>query len=190
MMIRVQGTVVGKGLNWVAVDVQGVAYQVYVSGLVLNEWMVGQAVTVWTHEVTREDRRELYGFLSPDALAFFWKLIEVNGVGPRLAQKILGSGSWESVRDAIVRGDVSVLTAIPGVGKKTGQKIVLELKGTLVDAQGEEGEDELVDVLRGLGYAVAEARSLASGVAKDLSMEERLREALRSGVGGSARTNA
>ncbi len=183
MILRLQGTVLDRGLDWVLIDVGGVGYQVHASVEVVLGSVVGSVVTLWTHEVVRDDRRELYGFASREALELFWKLIDVNGVGPRVAQKILGAGSPGEIKKHVMSGDLTFLTRVPGVGKKTAQKIILELKGALVEPEAVGGDQDLVDVLTGLGYGVSEARALASRVPVGLAtIEEKVKAALQATV--------
>lgn len=183
MIMRLQGTVLDHGLDWVLLDVGGVGYQVHAPLALVASQVAGTVVTIWTHEVVREDKRELYGFASREALELFWKLIEVNGVGPKVAQKILGSGTPEEVKRHVMEGDITFLTRVPGVGKKTAQKIILELKGALVDLATLTGDRDLVEVLTGLGYAVSEARLLASRVPSGLeTIEEKVKAALQTMV--------
>ena len=181
--MRLRGTVLDTNIDWMLIDVQGVGYAVGVSLSLSVRYQLGDEVTIWTHEVIRDDAHQLFGFESRDALELFWKLIAVNGVGPKVAQKILGVSTPEEVRRNVMEGSVDFLTRIPGVGKKTAQKIVLELKGSLVmdeDATEQTSTNqELIDALMSLGYATQEARSMANGLPEGLvSMEEKLKAAL------------
>ncbi len=181
MIMRLQGTVLEHGVDWVLVDVAGVGYRVHAPLSLATAQPIGASIIVWTHEAVREDRRELYGFATQEALELFWKLIEVNGVGPRVAQKILAAGLPEEVKRHVMEGDVTFLTRVPGVGKKTAQKIILELKGVLVD-EGvvATGDQDLVDVLTGLGYAASEARALAARIPSGLNtIEDKVKAALQ-----------
>ncbi len=180
MILRLQGTVLDRGLDWMLVDVEGVGYQVHASVELVLGCAVGGSIILWTHEVVRDDRRELYGFASRDALELFWKLIDVNGVGPRVAQKILGAGSPGDIKQHVMDGDLTFLTRVPGVGKKTAQKIILELKGALVEPAAAGGDQDLVDVLTGLGYGASEAKTLAARVPVGLAtIEEKVKAALQ-----------
>ena len=185
--MRLRGTVLDTNLDWMLIDVQGVGYAVGVSLAFSAKYQLGDEVTIWTHEVIRDDAHQLFGFESRDALELFWKLIAVNGVGPKVAQKILGASSPEEVRRNVMEGSVDFLTRTPGVGKKTAQKIVLELKGSLVMDEDTSGtvlsNQDLIEALMSLGYATQEARRMADGLPSGLvSMEEKLKAALTTSV--------
>ena len=140
---------------------------------------VGADVRLWTHEHIREDARDLYGFLAAAEHRMFLRLVAISGVGPKMAMNILSLGPVKDIETMIERADVDWLTRVPGVGKKTAQKIVLELKGKL--AFGEDGGDEeVVIALVNLGYSRDKAReALADVGAPDKPVEDRLRAALR-----------
>jgi Holliday junction DNA helicase RuvA len=135
-------------------------------------------MTLYTHEVHREDAHELFAFLSLDALELFWKLIGISGVGPRSAQKIVFADEVGLVRAHIMRGNVAFLTHIHGVGTKTAQKIILELKGVLTEAPaGPVVDVDALEALLGLGYRRTEALKALEGLAGD--SEEQVRAALK-----------
>lgn len=180
MIMRLHGTVIDSGLDWMLVDVQGVGYRIGVALAFVSQVQEGQTVTVWTHEVMRDEVRHLFGFADRDTLELFWKLIAVNGVGPKVAQKILGASSPAEIRQQVTDGSVDFLTRIPGVGKKTAQKIILELRGSLVPEPEEVSADqEVLDALVSLGYALQEARAMAQGLPTDLvTMEQKIKAIL------------
>lgn len=157
-------------------DVNGLGYRVFASASIVLSAKVGEPITLWTHEQQREDGREFYGFATPEELEFFWKLITVSGVGPKLGLTIVGASNINAVKKWIDEGNVSALSEVHGVGKKTAQKIVLELKGKLADSNA--GGDEAADALVGLGYTREEARLAVLGI-DDGTMEDRVRAALK-----------
>nr|MBP7134349.1 Holliday junction branch migration protein RuvA [Patescibacteria group bacterium] len=114
-------------------------------------------------------------------LALFDQLLGISGVGPKVALTILGIGSVETVRRAIMSGDLDTLTSVPGVGKKTAQKIILELKGQLVElANASPVDQEVIQALQGLGYSAQQAREAVKELSPDSeSTSDRVREALR-----------
>jgi Holliday junction DNA helicase RuvA len=137
-------------------------------------------VTVFTHEVIRESERELFGFLSLSSLELFWKLINISGVGPKSAQKIVFAGSVDEVKGNIMKGNLSFLTDIPGIGTKTAQKIILELKGALAEEPSVAAFDaDAIEALVGLGYSRKQAEDALSGLEAETT-EERIRAALKS----------
>lgn len=165
------------GAGFVIVDCHDVGYKVVLPEDAANA--VSGAVTFFTHEVQREDQRELFGFESMEALEFFWKLTNVSGVGPRSGQKIVYSGSVSRVKENIMKGNVAFLTAIPGVGTKTAQKIILELKGALAEAPGAVSVDaDALEALLGLGYPRKQAEDVLAMIDAE-SSEERVRKALK-----------
>ncbi|MDO8617428.1 MAG: Holliday junction branch migration protein RuvA [Candidatus Uhrbacteria bacterium] len=162
-------------------DVRGVGYRVIVSPSVLTMLKIGGEAFFYIHDHVREDARDLYGFLSLEDLHLFEQLIGISGVGPKLGLTILSVGSVETVRGAIMSGDLATLTSVPGIGKKTAQKIILELKGQLVDASQESsGDREVVEALQSLGYSSHQAREALKRVSSEIKdVSERVREALR-----------
>jgi holliday junction DNA helicase RuvA len=176
MIAKISGQAIRKGENWVIIDNGGLGYRVFAGPSVILSAKVGEPLSLWTHEQQREDGREYYGFASPDELEFFWKIITVSGVGPKLGLAIVGASNVAAVRKWVDEGNVAALSEIRGVGRKTAQKIVLELKGKLEEAGT--GGDEAADALIGLGYSREEARLAVSGV-KGETAEERIREALK-----------
>lgn len=176
MIARIGGQVIRKGENWVIIDNGGLGYRVFASPSVVLSAKISEPLVLWTHEQQREDGREYYGFAVPDELEFFWKLITVSGVGPKLGLAIVGASNVSAVRKWIDEGNIAALSEIRGLGRKTAQKIVLELKGKLAETEG--GSDEAADALVGLGYSRDEARTALKGV-EGASAEERLKSALK-----------
>ena len=162
-------------------EVGGVGYKVIAPPSILSALKNGDEAFVYLHDHVREDNRDLYGFLTSGDLALFERLISINGVGPKVAMAILSVGSAETVRRAIMAGDLETLTSVPGVGKKTAQKIILELKGELVETQKETPEDrDAVQALQSLGYGAQEAREALKAVAPEVKeVSARVREALK-----------
>lgn len=152
MLAYLEGVIVAHDLDAVILAVGGVGYRVAVCRQL---GVVGDKAKVFLYEVIREDRFDLYGFGNRDELAMFEKLLTIDGVGPKMAQKIMAAGTPDVVRGRIQSGDLAFLTSISGVGKKTAQKIILELKGVLVsdDTAGSPVDMDVVDALQGLGYS-------------------------------------
>jgi len=158
MLITLSGKITRKEFNFLILETGGVGYQIFMNTAsvpaVLND------AKFFIYEHIREDRRDLYGFLSFEDLEFFNKLLSVDGVGPKMAQNISALG-FDRVHKAILEGNVSVIEAVHGVGKKTAQKIILELKGS-IDKILKEGNvnREAADALVGLGYSKNEAEEV------------------------------
>lgn len=175
MLAYLTGTIVHKAADAIILDVHGVGYRV---GTAEDVGEVGATVTLHLAEVIREDRHDLYGFISPDSLLLFEALTGVQGVGPKVGMKIMAAGSPDTIRRTILNGDVSFFTGISGVGKKTAQKIILDLKGVLVDGGSPLPQDEVADALLSLGYSKEDIAAVLPHVQGDTS-EERIKAALR-----------
>lgn len=169
----------------VILDVNGVGYKVRVPTTTLARLGdVGAQAELFTHMHVREDDISLYGFTSQDELELFEKLLGVAGIGPKVGLGVLSAAPPNVIAAAIAQGNLDVLTGIPGIGKKTAQRLVLELKGKV--ALGEElvelaePDSEIAAALINLGYSAAEAQKAARVVAgPDRPLEERLRAALQ-----------
>ncbi len=180
MIAMLKGTVAFRGNGFLIVDVAGVGYKVTMPEMLIRA--LPSEVMLYTHEVQRDDGRELFGFENMNTLELFWRLTTVSGVGPKSAQKIANAGTVDVVKSHIMKGDVAFLSAVPGIGKKTAQKIILELSGIIAEegdastGSGQNGEE--IDALMGLGYT----RKQADDALKDTkgSVEDRIRAALKS----------
>lgn len=189
MIAGLKGTVHGTTGDAVLVDVQGVIYRVMTSGRTLGDvGDVGDRISVVTHLVVREDAMVLYGFLTDAELTWFQTLIGVSGVGPRLACAILTKMAPDVLLEAISQERVDLLATVPGVGKRTASRLVLELRGKLPAdiitgprPPSSREDQDVVEALQALGYSVAEARQAAaqSDADKSAPVEERLVAALR-----------
>lgn len=192
MIGSLRGQIVEKGPNWLIIEVSGIGYRVKASPAVLSSLSdqsddratgrQGDSAFLYVHHHVREDAEELFGFLSLNDQQLFEKLLTISGVGPKVAMTIMSVGSAEQVKKAIMSGDLATMTSVPGVGKKTAQKIILELKGQLVDDESEEstGDGEIVAALVGLGYVASQAKDVLKHVPASVTdTAERLREALR-----------
>ncbi|MDD5251834.1 MAG: Holliday junction branch migration protein RuvA [Patescibacteria group bacterium] len=179
MIINLSGKITHKAADWVVVEAAGVGYRVFVTPALNETLKVGTVAKLWTHEHQRDDGRELYGFGSMNELDLFKKLVDISGVGPRLALNVLALGSVKEIERAIEKGDVDLLSRVPRIGRKTAQKIILELRGKLVDG-GRDG-DEVLAALIGLGYDREAAReALRQPSVKETStVEAQLKAALK-----------
>lgn len=177
MIITLSGTVTYRDGQYAVIENQGVGYQVFMPPTALTGLTVGNQVKVWVHDNIKEDARDLYGFMAQGDYRLFLKLIGVSGVGPKSAMHIMALGPSKDIEANIEKADVDWLTRVPGIGKKTAQKIVLELKGKLALGEGG-GEDDVVTALVNLGYDRESAREALVG-ANGATVEDRLRQALR-----------
>ena len=188
MIASVEGRVAARGPNALIVNVGGIGLRVLCPQTVLATARVGEPVLLFTHLIVREDELTLVGFANEDELTLFEQLITVTGVGPRLALGLLSAMAPDSLRLAIGQEQPEVIARAPGIGKKTAQKIVLELRDKVGLAEAPEGlaalteaDSAVIDALTALGYSIVEAQRAVQGLPKDLTdVEERLRRALAS----------
>ena len=184
MIARLRGAPVARSPDGLVLDVNGVGYLVAASSAVLRKASVGSGeVVVETYLHVRDDALQLYGFADAAERELFTQLLTVNGVGPKVALAIVSGSSTSDLRRAIALEDVARFQAIPGIGKKTAERIVLELKGKVAEAVVAEapGRDAFAarDALVELGYSLHEAEEVLAGVDPDLPAEERVRLALK-----------
>jgi Holliday junction DNA helicase RuvA len=188
MIASLKGKLESVGGDWVVVSVGGIGLQVFMPTSTLSQLgAVGGDVRLYTHLHLREDSVTLYGFASAGELELFKTLINVSGLGPRLALAMLSSMNTEQLVMAIASGNAELLTSIPGIGKKMASRLVLELKDKigagLISAPLAELAPENADVLAALislGYSAAEASRAVASLPREqeLSLEERVRLAL------------
>ncbi len=177
MIAFIEGILVEHAADGVVVNVNGVGYFLATTR-VKSE--IGDKVRFFVSEVIREDKFDLYGFETKDEKELFLILTGVQGVGPKLGQKILAAASPDNLRKHIQTGDVSFFTSISGVGKKTAQKIILDLKGVLV-SEGEEMTEEgndIVEALEGLGYRKEDISKIMKHVTGE-TIEQKVKSALK-----------
>lgn len=162
----------------------GVGYLVYGSLAGLKEWVVGAEVSILTYLAVRETALDLYGFVSEQERELFKRLLDVSGIGPKTALHILSLGSVSEIAAAINRGDVVYLTQVSGIGKKTAERIAVELRDKLVvlgDGDRESGPaGDVVAGLMALGYSAVDARAVIKTLdVKNKNAEQLLKEALQ-----------
>ena len=184
MIARLRGKQAGLSAAGLVLDVNGVGYLVQTTPSVLRQ--AGEELTVKTYLHVREDVLQLYGFASSEERDLFVHLLSVNGVGPKVALAIVSGSTPKELRRAIALEDTARFEAIPGIGKKTAQRVVLELKGKLGSAAGAPqpigaAPTHLVarEALVELGYSVIEAEHALADVDPALPPEERVRLALK-----------
>lgn len=188
MIHSLSGILAQKKLSFVVVDVHGVGYKVSLPARVYEVLpVVGEPVLLFCHLVVREDAHELYGFLNESDLVFFEKLLTVNGVGPKSGLAIMGLSEPHELASAITEGRADVFMRAAGVGRKTAERVVLELRGKLPSLGGldsvarMESDMDVEDALVGLGYGRAEARRATDAVPRTVTgTEDRLKAALKS----------
>lgn len=178
MIAYLKGRIISKRNGSIIIDVKDVGYQVALGESLFNELLLGSETELYTYHHVREEASDLYGFKSVPDLEIFEMLLSVSGVGPKSALGVLSVATYEDVVQAILRGDPNLLTKVSGIGKKTAERIVLELKTKIVKVAGSSpanglesnsyGSDE-IDALMSLGYSLSEARAALGSIANDLT---------------------
>ena len=185
---RLHGKLLEKNPPQILIDVSGVGYEVDVPmSTFCNLPEVGGELTLYTHFVVREDAELLYGFATLAERAVFRALIKISGVGPKIALALLSGITVDQLKDAVDRGETGLLTKVPGIGKKTAERLVLELKGKLagtgaataaVPTSG--ARADVAAALIALGYSEREAAAATKKLPEDCTVNDGLRLALKS----------
>lgn len=188
MIALIEGRIAARTRDALLIMVGGIGLKVLCPQPTLAAARPGEVTRLYTHLVVREDDLSLIGFAEEEELDLFEKLIGVPGVGPRLALSVLSAMAPDTLRLAIGQEQPDLLARVPGIGKKTAQKIVLELKdkvGAVEIAEGlaalTEADAAVIDALTALGYSIVEAQRAVQALPRDVTdVEERLRRALAS----------
>lgn len=177
----------GQG-NFIILKVSDIGYKVFVGPVFYADLGAGQEAEIYTHQYVREDALDLYGFRNPEELEMFEMLISISGIGPKTALGVLSVGSVADIRESIARGDAHLLTKVSGIGKKTAERVILELRekvgpsassGQAGYQKGLATGDE-IDALMALGYSMQQARdSLRQVDQKIKDSGQRIKEALK-----------
>lgn len=186
MIASIRGIIQGVGDRFLIVETGGIGYQVYVIPAVRSQSNTGAEILLFTHHHVTETADELYGFLTMEGVAFYEQLLSISNVGPKTALNVMSVATIEELTVAIQKGDPSLLTKVSGVGKKTAERIVLELRekiAAVVETQAAEAMADdvaVLDALVSLGYRRDEARAAVRKVPATVQgVSERVREALR-----------
>jgi Holliday junction DNA helicase RuvA len=193
MIARLRGTVLTIKPPSVVIDVNGVGYRVSCSQAAIDKLDIGRSADLHTHMIVREDDISLFGFASEDEVALFQMLLGVQGIGPRTALAMMSRLAPETLRAAIANSQIDTLSRVPGVGKKTAEKIVFALRDKLGGMDATPGaplsamsaaDTEVIAALTSLGYSIAEAQAAYGAIpreeAKTLDLEEKIRRTLSS----------
>jgi holliday junction DNA helicase RuvA len=180
-----QGQVLRRESDCLILLVSGVGYEVHSSPAILSQFSVGQEADLWIYTQVRDDAIQLFGFKSLDEKELFLALIKVNGVGPKSAMQILGAGGVEHIMDLINSGDAKGLSALPKVGKKTAEQIVLTLRGKLVAisddriSEPQSVRSEVVSALVNLGFRLPDVERAVERLQRPLELESGIRDGLK-----------
>ena len=196
MISFLQGKILNKGQNYIIIKVGDIGYQVFVNSVIFADLEIGQEIEIYTHQYVREDALDLYGFKSMEELEMFELLISISGIGPKSALGVLSIASVADIKESIARGDSALLTKVSGIGRKTAERVVLELRekignlsrsiagetGNLKSGSGSASGDE-IDALMALGYSMVQARDALRAVDPEIKDSgERIKQALK-GIG-------
>ena len=178
MLHYIKGIVGEINVNNVIIEVNGLGYLVFVSNPYSFE--EGSNVKVYLYNHIREDENSLYGFKTKEELELFLRLINVKGLGPKMALPMFASSSVEGIMDAIERENILYLKKFPKIGDKVARQIILDLKGKLTTSVSNNNESsELVEVLLSLGYKQPDIKKVLPHVNKDERLEDQIKEALK-----------
>ena len=177
----IKGTIKEIESNYVIIDNNDIGYIIYVPNPYY--YKLEEIYTIYTYTHIREEEYSLYGFNHKEQLNLFLRLIQVKGVGPKMALPMLATGSVEGIYDAIERENILYLKKFPKVGEKVARQIILDLKGKVNGAQmsllATNNNKELLDALLALGYKQADVKKVIANVSTSLTIEEQIKEALK-----------
>lgn len=184
MIGLINGTVAEKGRGYLILETNGVGYKLFVTPIILAAVKTGDDFRLLVHTYVREDQISLYGFSTGEELEFFEMLLTVSGVGPKSALGIMSLSGIPMLKSAIVSGDVTVFTKVSGIGRKTAERVIVELKEKLREQAESEplarDHSEALDALVALGYTQQQARAALKAIPAGLaSVQEKLKAALR-----------
>lgn len=187
MINSLKGIISYISTDSLTLDVQGVGFEVFIDKKLLAEHQIGDSLRLLIHMIIRQDLIALYGFTTQEEKVVFNLFLGVDGIGPKLALAILSHLSMDNIRSAVLAEKPEYFMRVPGVGKKTAQKIIITLQGKFPDTgdyqviRGSSSDDEVIESLVTLGFSVVEAQSAVQSIPKDFSqdVEERLRYALQ-----------
>lgn len=179
MFSFIRGKIVEAEKNFITLENQGIGFQIFVANPF--SFPLGEEQTVYLYTHIREDEFSFYGFHSIEEKELFLRLINVKGLGPKMALPMLATGSVSGIIDAIDRENILYLTKFPKIGEKIARQIILDLKGKL--AKNEEvstaGLEDLVEVLEGLGYKTNDIKKILPKLDHETKLEEQVKEALK-----------
>lgn len=191
MIATLTGQITEKIADVVVLDVAGVGYGVLVTNEDYGRLAQGQRTKLYIYEHIREQAHDLFGFVALDTKKLFEQLLDVNGVGPKMALNVLSIGSAQDVRQAIASGDTKFIQGAQGVGKRVAERVVVELKDKvglagvdlsktgLLQSDRALTQDEAVEALMALGYSPQDAATALASIPSDLPTEDRIKQALK-----------
>lgn len=185
MIAYINGKILYIGKGFLEVLCGDTGYKVFCPAITLSAFSSGQNAELFTHLHIREDGHELYGFRKREEKDFFETLLSISGIGPKSAMNILSAAPLDMLKNAIASGDMPVLTRISGIGQKTAQRMILELKGKIDDVSLQTGAilregGDVIEALIGLGYSRSQAQTAVSSLSSSVEgVENKVKEALK-----------
>jgi len=185
MIGSLKGAISQKSTNYIILETQGVGYKVFVPQSLMFGLKIGQSLSLVTHTYVREDQITLYGFETLAELEFFELLLTVSGVGPKSGLGIMSLASLDMIKSAIASGDATVFTKVSGIGRKTAERVIIELKDKMKNAGVEstpvaQEHTDAMDALIALGYSQQEARDALKVVPTDVTnLQDKVKLALK-----------
>lgn len=185
MISYLKGRIKSKGNSFIILEVNQIGYKIFITPLLYAELSQGQDFEFYTHQYVREDALNLYGFKNLEELELFELLIGISGIGPKSALGIMSIASVDDIKESIARGDSALLTKVSGIGRKTAERVVLELREKIGKfrvgrERGNLVSSDEIDALMALGYSLYQAREALNGVdVKIKDSSERIRQALK-----------
>lgn len=178
MIAHLRGSIISTASNYIILEVNSVGYKVFAPPEILQS-PAGSTLSLFIYQKVSDSEISLYGFSDHSTLEFFERLITVSGVGPKIALGIVSAGNINTLSNAISNGDSAFFSKISGVGKKTAERIVVELKDKLaiLDTQSENGQ--IFEALSSLGYSPTEVRGVMGKLDNSLPLEAQIKQALK-----------
>ena len=175
----IKGIITKIDSTYIVVENNGIGYLVYVANP--YSYNIDDSVKVYIYQQIREDENTLYGFKSEEEKALFLKLIDVKGLGPKMALPMFATGSIDGIKDAIERENILYLKKFPKIGDKVARQIILDLKGKLVEKNNNtiKTNDELTEALKGLGYKPVDINKILPSINSNDTIENQIKEALK-----------
>ena len=174
------GMVKEQEVNYIILECNNIGYLIYVANPYLYE--INKEYKIYLYNQIREDENSLYGFKNKEELDLFLKLINVKGLGPKMANGFFATGSVNGIIDAINRENILYLTKFPKIGEKIAKQIILDLKGKVnanINSDEDNKSEELYEVLESLGYKTSEINKVIKNISQDQSVEMQVKEALK-----------
>lgn len=186
MIAHIKGKIIHLDEKFIILENNGIGYKLFLSTDNILKYQTGQEASFWTYLAVRENSLDLYGFSTKEENSFFELLLDVSGIGPKSALSILNVAPVLTLQRAIATGDTAYLNKVSGIGKKTAEKIIIELRDKLLSYKNEEGvqsmrdEGDIIEALKSLGYSQTEARNAVKKIPIEIEKtNEKIKEALK-----------